>query len=259
VSELLVITRVDPRDDALASEAKGRGGSVLRLPLLETLPGGDGEAFLEWLESRPEGAAVAWTSRRAAEGLVALVGSRARGALSRIPLFALGAESAAPARDAGLPVETPPNGGGAAALAEWIAGKHADRKISSVAFLHGDKALPALPDGLRRAGLGVASFELYRTRYLSPDVRALRSALEAGGNVRVAFFSPSGVDALERLLPPESLAALRGSAHVLSRGETTHGTLISRGYRRAARPGSFFESFDPAEPGALQSEKRKSR
>jgi uroporphyrinogen-III synthase len=207
-------------DDALAREADRRGVPVLRLALLDTLPGADGARFLKWLRSPPDGAAVAWTSRRAGERLAAIALPRSRDALAPLPLLALGAESAAPARDAGLPVETPPDGDGAAAFAEWIARRRADRKLRCVAFLHGDKALSALPDGLRAAGIDVAPFEVYRTRFLSPDVRKLKSALEAGGDVAIAYFSPSGVDALERLLPASRSSGTRDTSCPAARRRT---------------------------------------
>jgi len=256
---LLVIARNDPLDDALALEAKRRGVSLLRLSLLETLPGAGRARFLEWLRSPPSGAAVAWTSRRAAEALVALAAREQRAALERVTLFAAGAESAAPARDAGLTVDVPERGDGAAALAGWIARRRAARGVARVAMLHGDKTLPTLEDGLRKAGVPVDAFELYRTRFLAPDLRVLAEAIVNGGTIAVTYYSPSGVDALEGALPAPAVAALREQSHVLPRGETTQRALAERGYRRVSPPGPPLAWFDSIAPGALQSEKRNAR
>ena len=96
-----MITRDDPLDDALASDAERLGWNVLRLGLLATDPGPDRGRFLEWLQGSPSEAAIAWTSRRAAQALVEIALPRSREELARMPLFALGEESAAPAKGAG--------------------------------------------------------------------------------------------------------------------------------------------------------------
>lgn len=259
MSALFVIARDDSMDLALAAEAERLCWSVLRLPLLATEPGPARGPFLDWLRRPPPGASIAWTSRRAAEGLAEIALPRFRETLERMPLFALGEESAAPMRDAGMRMELPDGGAGAASLADWILGRRDALGIARVAFLHGDKALPTLPDALRAAKLEVASFELYRTRFLSPDVGAIAAALQAGGPVTVAFWSPSGVEALERLLSPEAVAALREDAEVVPRGETTYQHLAARGYRRARRPMHETRAFDAIALEALQSRQRTAR
>lgn len=256
MSALFVIARDDPRDAALAREAERLGFNVLRLSLLATEPGPGRERFLEWLKAPPPGAAIAWTSRRAAEAQAEIALPRFRETLARIPLFALGEESAAPMRDAGMKAEISHGGEGAATLADWIVRRRDALGIARVAFLHGDKALPTLPNALRTANIEVASFELYQTRFLSPDVIDLTAALEAGWPVTVAFWSPSGVEALERLLSPGALAALRHDADVLPRGETTYKTLLARDYQRARSPLRDARAFDSFALEALQSRQR---
>lgn len=258
MSPLFVIARKDPKDDEIARAAERAGVTLLRLSLLQTEPGSDGDRFLQWLGKPPAGAAIAWTSKRAAEILSTIALPGARETLTKLPLFALGSDSAAPIRDAGLAVEVPREGEGAAVLAEWILRHRAERGIVRVAFLHGDKALPALPDSLREAGVEVESFEIYRTSYLSPPVTALTDALQAGSAVEIAFFSPSAVDALERLLSPEGVAALRRDGVAHSRGETTHNALTARGYRRAKAPSLECETMSSAWLGGVNSWKRKS-
>jgi uroporphyrinogen-III synthase len=265
LSALFVIAREDRQDDALARGAVERGYEVARLALLASEGGGDSDRFLAWLAHPPEGAALAWTSRRAAEVIEAIALPRHRDALASMPLFAVGAESAAPIRAAGLAVTTPPDvSPGAKRLAALIAraapGGIASASpprtaISRVAFPHGDKALPDLPEALAAAGIGVEPFEVYRTRFLSPDVSAIERAVEAGRLAAVAYFSPSGVESLERLLHPEVAARLRRDVPALARGETTRAALSLRGYRRATGPGAA-EAFDFFALDALQSSMR---
>ena len=259
MSALFVIARDDPRDAALAREAERLGWSVLRPPLLATELGPDRGRFLDWLQKPAADASIAWTSRRAALALAEIALPRFREVLAGMPLFAVGEESAAPMRDAGLDVEVCPDGRGAASLAEWMVRRREALGIARVAFLHGDKALPTLPDALRAAKLELEPFELYRTRFLAPDVGAIATALEAGGPVTVAFLSPSGVEALERLLSPEAVAMLREGAEVLPRGEATYQALTARGYRRARSPLHETRTFDAIALEALQSRQRTAR
>ncbi|MGH7681635.1 MAG: uroporphyrinogen-III synthase [Candidatus Eiseniibacteriota bacterium] len=234
---LLVIARDDPADADMARAAARDGANLLRLALLETDPGSDGARLLEWLEVADEGAAVAWTSKRAGEALARLAVPARRDSLSRMSLFAVGAESAAPLRAAGFTVDVPVRAEGAAALAGWMIRRQVESgpkglaaTFARVAFLRGDKALPTLRDGLRRAGIPVDEFEIYRTRFASPGVAPLERALLGGSEVSVVFYSPSGVEALEPLLSPRALKALRERARVTAIGDTTHGSLLARGY-----------------------------
>jgi uroporphyrinogen-III synthase len=232
---------------------------VRRLALLATEPGRDGERLLAWLANPPSGAAAAWTSRRAGEVVAALALPVRRGALAGMPLFAVGAESASPVRGAGLTVTTPASGNeGARALGAMIAGRDPAERPSRVAFLHGDRALPDLPETLRGAGIPVDAFELYRTRFLSPDVRDVDRAASEGRIAAAAFFSPSGVESLERLLRPETVTRLREDATALARGETTRTSLEERGYRRTMRPAPSV-AFDSFALEALQSLVRTTR
>ncbi len=260
MSALFVIAREDRLDDALAHRAAERGFEVLRLPLLASEPGSDGDRFLAWLAHPPERSALAWTSRRAADTIARVALPRHRVAIASLPLFAVGAESAAPMRDVGLAVTTPPesnaNAKGLAALIARPAGAGpAGATIARVAFAHGDRALPDLPAALSAAGIEVEPFEIYRTSFLSPDVGGLERATVDGRVAAVAFFSPSGVDSLERLLRPETLALLRRDVPAIGRGDTTRAALAARGYRKAAGPRTS-EGFDIFALEALQSSLR---
>ena len=234
MKDLLVIAREDERDNSLATDADRMGYEVLRPALLETERGKDLDRFLAWIgKAPPRGAAVAWTSRRAARALVrALEPAGARDLLARVPLFAVGAESAAPIQELGLAVAFVAEEPSARALAGLIADQREARGIERVAFLHGNRALPDLPDALRASGIAVDAFEIYRTQYLSPDLGALETALAAGRDIWIFYYSPSGIDALERGLRSESLHPLRRRARAVALGATTRAALQERGYAR---------------------------
>lgn len=236
MSGLLLLTRDDPRDDGMALEAARDGQEVVRLGLLGTEPGSDGERFGAWLETPQVDAAIAWTSRRAGEALRGLLTPARRAGLSHAPLFAVGAESAAPIASEGFRVEYVPEHPDALRLADTIVDESERRGFRRVAFLHGDRALPDLPRALREAGLSVEPFELYRIRFLPADASPAERALDQGRQILAVFFSPSGVDALERLLPGGALERFRAEAWTLPHGATTARALRDRGYARVPAP-----------------------
>ena len=250
MSALLIVARLDPRDDRIVEAAEACSFRVARLPLLATEPGRDVARFLEWLEHAPEGTAIAWTSRRAAEALALAALPALQGALARLPLFAVGAESAAPIVDRHLDVAYVGEEPSASSLARRIVEARGSRGIRRVVFLRGDRSLPDLPAALDRAGIEVEAFEIYRTAFQSPDVDVVRSSIAANDPIVVLYFSPSGIEALEQLLP-DALEALRSRAHAVPIGETTRRALTTRGYASIAEPG-----VDPFAPAALQSVKR---
>ena len=242
---LFAITRMDRADDALASEAAGLGYEVARFRLFETKPGAQVAEFLSWLPGAPQGTAIAWTSRRAASVLATAALPEMHDALARLPLFAVGAESAAPIADAGLAVTAPREGIGALNLATQLIGMAPSMGIKRVAFLHGDRALTELPDALAGAGISVDRFEVYRTEYVPCDVSALAAALAADRPCVITFYSPSGVAGLERLLDSTSGDALHRRGTAIARGQTTYQTLLKWGYQQALRP-----MGEPCEPFA---------
>jgi uroporphyrinogen-III synthase len=69
-------------------------------------------------------------------------------------------------------------------------------------------------------------------------VSGLASWLDRGDPVAVAFFSPSGIQALERLLDPDTRKHLHDRATAVARGETTARALEERGYGRIFQPGT---------------------
>jgi uroporphyrinogen-III synthase len=230
MSPLFLLTRVDPADDALAIEAAAMGYVVIRESLLATEPGADARWLEEHLDEVPEGTGLAWTSRRAAEALVQAL-PLLRRPLARVPMYAVGEESAVSLRRAGFSPHVPAEPGGAAELARFIATRAGADRLKRVIFLHGNRALPDLPEGLRARGIDVEFLEVYRTRFQPADLGGLEVALREGTPVIAAFFSPSGVDAFERLLSAESRERFRERGAAIARGLTTAGSLHERGYR----------------------------
>ncbi|HZI89582.1 MAG TPA: uroporphyrinogen-III synthase, partial [Candidatus Polarisedimenticolia bacterium] len=207
---------------------------------LETESGVDSRWLLEHLRELKPGTALAWTSRRAAD-VLAMALPDLRELLQRLPLYAVGEESATPLKRAGLRPLVPPDALGAAELARFIASRAAGDGVRRVVFLHGNRALSDLPDGLRERGIEVEFLEVYRTRFLAPDFGSMEEAVREQATVIVAFFSPSGVEAFERLLKPDSRTWFRERAHVIARGLTTADALRRRGYRHVL-------AFEPSEP-----------
>ena len=226
------IARDDAEDDRLTAGLERNGFAVLRLPLLETVAGLDAGRLPGVLASLRDGTAIAWTSRRAGEALARAALPAHRAALDAAPLFALGGSSAAPVARAGLPVATPQGFGPhhARALADLIATRAAVDGIRRVLFLAGNRSLPDFPEGLAARGIAMERLEVYETRYLRADVDPLLRALGERRLACLVVFSPSGMEALEALLLPDALEALR-RVPVAAKGPTTAAALRARGFR----------------------------
>ena len=257
---VLIVTRSEPSDDALVRAAQEEGCEVARLALFATCPGSQVAAFTEWLGRPAPGCALAWTSRRAATLLAEAALPAHRAALERLPLFAVGEESAGPITAAGLSVSVPRTGLGAGHLAAHLIEHAPALGIRRVAFLHGDRALSDLPDTLARAGIPVDRFEVYRTTYLPADPEPLVRALHARRPCVVAYYSPSAISGLERLLDAGDGESLHADSVALARGDTTYQALLRWGYTHAHRPvGDRFPSFDAFVLDAVQSVARSPR
>jgi uroporphyrinogen-III synthase len=235
VSALFIITRLDPRDDVLEAEAWALGYEVVRESLLVTEPGVDATWLADRIAAIPDGTGLAWTSRRAAHAL-ALTLPREYLKLKGMPLYAVGEESAAPLRLENLSPHTPGEGKGAAELADFIAERAAADGVRRVIFLHGNRSLPDLPEGLKARGIDVEFLEVYKTRFVTADLSGLEVALQESSPIMAAFFSPSGVEALERFLTPDARVRFRERAAAMAKGPTTARALEQRGYRTVLVP-----------------------
>ena len=229
------------RDDRIVEAAEACSFRVARLPLA-TEPGRTSHA-LEWLERTGRNICIAWSSRRAAGRLTGTVLPAHQDVLARLPLFAVGAESAAPIQDRHLDVAYVAEEPSASSLARRIVEARGSHDIRRVAFLRGDRSLPDLPAALDRAGIEVESFEIYRTTFQSPDVDVMRSSIAANDPVVVLYFSPSGIEALgaapprgTRGAPLRAHAVPIGDIHESARSRPTWVRLDRRPRRRPVRP-----------------------
>ncbi len=235
MSSLFFLPRLDSLDDTLATKASALGFTVLRVPVFATEPGKDSLPLARRLSLLGDGVALAWTSRRAADSLARSLAAT-RSSLPRFPMYALGEESAAPLRRSGYAPLTLGEGARAADLARFIAGRVAEDGVRRVIFLGGDRSLPDLPNGLEAAGIEVTRLEIYRTHFLNADVDGLMTCLANKDPVAAAFFSPSGVTGLERLLGAEAREQMHTRAAVIARGHTTASDLMTRGYQNIFTP-----------------------
>lgn len=240
-SPVFLIARCEEADETLTDALTARGAHVLRLPLLEYEGGPDLPQLDAWVEAAPAGAALAWTSRRAGAALVERILPRHADRMRSFRLFALGSESAAPAVRAGLSVEMPEDPVDARRLTAHL---RAQADVGRMALLLGDRALPDLREGLADAGFAVETFVVYRTRFVDADVSEVRRALAADRLLAAAFLSPSGAEALERLLPPAEVEGLRRGVVAVAKGGTTFRALKKRGYARAVDPGAQGLAFE---------------
>ena len=235
MNPVFFLTRLENTDDALAAQASSLGFTVLRVPLLATEPGPDSHAILRSLEEVRAGSGIAWTSRRGAEALARSL-HRNRAALNGIPLYALGEESAAPIRRMGYDPMTPEEDDGAPALARLILERAGTDHVERILYLRGDRSLPELPKALETGGIQVMPLEVYRTSFRNADLEDLAEWLRLRVPVAIAFFSPTGVMAVERLLDAEARELVHEHAIAIARGQTTGRALDEAGYRNVFRP-----------------------
>jgi uroporphyrinogen-III synthase len=249
-SPVFLITRCEEADEALTDALSARGAHVLRLPLLEYEAGPDLPQLDAWIEAAPAGAALAWTSRRAGAALAERTLPHHADRIRSFRLFALGSESAAPAVRAGLSVEMPEDPVDARRLAAHL---RAQTGLGRMALLLGDRALPDLREGLAEAGFAVETFVVYRTRFVDADVSEVRCALAADRLLAAAFLSPSGAEALERLLSPAEVERLHRGVVAVAKGGTTLRALRKRGYARVVDPGALGLAFEACALDVLDS------
>ena len=188
------VTRAQPGADATAARLRARGFEPVVSPLLEVRPLAGGPIDLSGV------AALAFTS---SNGVAAFAG---RSAARDLPVFTVGAATAAAARAAGF-VEVTSADGDVAALAAVIV----SRGSAAGAVLHAAPTEPAgdLVAALAALGVSARSLALYETVAVAPDRRVEVAA--------VLLHSPKAARALADHLaahPAPSLHALCLSAAV---------------------------------------------
>ena len=200
----VLITRPRPQALELARALEAHGDTVLLEPLLtiERIAGATPD--LEGVQ------AIVLTSANAVPALgEPVAGAAAR----RLPVFAVGAATAAAARDAGC-ASVVAAGGDGADLARLIA-RRCRPDDGALLHLCGEHVRPGLAEGLAAAGFALRVQAVYRAepaRALTPGTIA---ALERGALDAVLLFSPRTARTLVALIRKHQLdAALASTAAI---------------------------------------------
>jgi uroporphyrinogen-III synthase len=220
----LLVTRPEADSAALADELATLGHSVLTEPLLDIRPTGTPLA-LDGI------AAVLLTSANGARALAAAATRR------DIPVYAVGAATAATARSAGFTTVESADGD-AASLAALVRSR---REPGEGALLHAAGAARAgdLAGDLRKAGFAVRVEILYEAVPAASLSRAARAAIAEGRLDGVLLFSPRTARLFAALVDRAGLDLAAGAldAYCLSREVADAlGSLPFRRIRVAAQP-----------------------
>jgi uroporphyrinogen-III synthase len=198
------------RDGGLAEAVRALGAEVRVVPVLafERVPHDADPAAFDWIVFTSARAVAYFGPFRAAPVRVACVGP----------------ETARAVEAHGIRVDfVPERGGGAGLLAEEMA-RRFPLAGARVLFPCADRAGPALPDGLARAGARVTRLVVYRTCAGAAPVP------ETSGADVVVFLSPSSVEAYE------SLGGDLSAAPALAIGPATERAFAERGFRAVTAP-----------------------
>ncbi len=151
----VLVTRPQPDDETTATTLRARGFEVLRAPMLRFEP----VAFQDDAEARF--AAVIVTSANALRGIESQLAAMG---LFKLPLFAVGEQTAAVARRAGFDQVTVANGGAAGLRDCVLAGVKAKtlKKGSTLLYLAGADLARDLPGELGERGFSVVTLTTYR-------------------------------------------------------------------------------------------------
>jgi len=190
--DVILLRSADEPDRYLSAFADAGYEAVCKPVLTFAFP--NQSALAECLARRERFGALVATSPRVGTALRRLFGEREelaqawRGALA----YAVGPKTAAQLRDTGLqPMGA--EAGDAAALAARIVD---EAPSSPLLFLCGNRRRDTLPERLRRAGVPFEELVVYETR--TRDGLTLPPAHPSVGTTWLVFYSPSGLEAVER-------------------------------------------------------------
>ncbi len=215
-SLVCLLRSCDP-PDAYALALEANGFQVVCEPVL-TFTLTHREALRQALALPESSGGLILTSVRAAEAVAQAVASVDDwpGAWALRPTFVVGPRTAEAVRALGLqPVGE--EGGRALALADVIRAHRFDRPLL---FLCGDRRREDLPEQLHEAGVLFREMEVYQTR-LRDDV----DLTHHGRPDWLVFFSPSGVEAVQRSGAAGPLSARRAAL-----GPTTAAAIDAAGW-----------------------------
>src|SRR5476649_173362 len=178
----VLVTRPHPDDEATAAALRGRGLEVLRAPMLRFEP----VAFHD--DADAHYGAVIVTSANALRGIEPhLAGSR----LLRLPLFAVGAHTAAAAQSAGFANVIPASGDAAGLRDCVLAGVKAKelKKASTLLYLAGADLARDLAGELGERGFTIVTHTTYRMIPVPNLPREARDAFAASRIGAVLHYS----------------------------------------------------------------------
>lgn len=177
----VLLTRPARGAERTAEALRQRGHAPICLPLTVAEP-----LSPSLPEQQP--AALLATS---AEALIALSGHAERATLSNLPIYCVGAATAAAARAAGLAPAQEGPGDAPGLVAEIIEAHRARPFAGPILYLAGTPRMPAVEAGLSAAGIPLLVVELYR---MVPVVHEdLAGTIAASGAQAVLFFSREAV------------------------------------------------------------------
>lgn len=190
----VLVTRPSPDSDRTAEALRARGFDVLLAPMLRFEPvplpadlGRDGGIAPDDEGEREIGALIATS----ANALRAVAPQLENSALKRLPLFVVGAQTAATAREAGF-TKVISADGDAADLRDLVAGgikKRAFRKRDTLLYLAGEDISRDLAGELAARGLHVVTQTVYRMAQVTTLPTDVCEAFAAHGIQAVLHYS----------------------------------------------------------------------
>jgi len=199
----VLVTRPQPGADRTAARLHAAGFEAVVLPLSQIVP-------LEPVRLGGAFDAIAVSSANAVRNAPAWLVARLQG----LPMFAVGAETAAAAREAGFS-DIRSSAGAVADLArDVVAGV---RPKARLAYLCGRVRLEALETELFQTEIEVTAIETYDTRHRAPSRQEL-AALDNGPIGAVLVYSAKAAEALAAIVAPRSGTIFRGAAFIAISG-----------------------------------------
>ena len=223
----ILVTRSPGQAGEFSDLLRDLGAEVLQVSLIRFDPPDSWEAADRALSRLGRYSLIVFTSANAVEFFLRRLEARGResGALSRIPLAAVGPKTAGTLRRHGLAVEVVPDEFVAEGLLAALKGKSLEG--SEVLVPRAEEAREALVEELERRGARVTVAPVYRTVRADENREALVSALEAGLDM-VTFTASSTVRHFMDLLGRDAAALMRG-VRIACIGRITADTARARG------------------------------
>jgi uroporphyrinogen III methyltransferase/synthase len=235
----VLVTRPRAQAAELASRLEALGAEVITLPTIRLEPPDDWAPLdaaigrlpgFDWLLFTSVNGVAAFRERLARLGKDA-------GALAGVRIGAIGSETAAALRRAGMPADVVPAEYRAEALAAALA--PALRPGAAVLLVRAAEARDVLPERLRAAGARLTVAPAYRTVTAAESAEPARRLGAAGRLDAVTFTSSSTVRGLVDLLGAEGARRLLTGVAVAAIGPITAATLAEYGLAARITPREY--------------------